>query len=115
MVSSFCDLKISYFSYRGEKLKKYNTLLFDFRRSWDEYWSSYMSPNHSFNLVSMDDVKNVFNPKKRPVVEDQPSLDKKPSKNPEDSIISPDSGQGSADMDTAIDSPTTISTPSTLG
>ena len=90
-------------------------MLFGYRRSWDEYWSSYMSPNHSFNLVSMDDVKNVFNPKKRPVVEDQPSLDKNPSKNPEDTIISADSGQGSADMDTAIDSPTTISTPSTLG
>merc|ERR1712238_293119 len=44
---------------------------------------------------------------------DQLSLDKKPTKNPEDSIISADSGQGSADIDTAIDSPTTISIPST--
>ena len=37
-------------------------------RSWDNYHLSFMYPNHHYKLVTMDEVKNLFNPNRKPVI-----------------------------------------------
>jgi len=37
-------------------------------RTWDKYYSSYIYPNHHYQLVTMDEVNNLFNPNKKTIV-----------------------------------------------
>jgi len=56
-------------------------------RTWDKYYSSYLYPNHHYKLVTMDEVKDLFNPNRKTiVVEAQVLSDAKGNTKQEDAV-----------------------------
>jgi len=74
-------------------------------RTWDKYYASYMYPNHHYKLVTMDEVKDLFNPNRKIIaaVEAQVSSDAKGNKKQEDAVSV--GGKGSVDVIAATKPP----------